>query len=100
MNKIKQRIYEFGRVVNGMTITKNTRIKNSKTIPITFENKIIGQCVINTDDDGVICDGFIYDDNDIIVNNELQIGMFFVNEKHMENNLTILDNIFIANITK
>ena len=100
MNKIKQRIYEFGRVVNGMIITKDTHIKNSKIIPITFENKIIGQCVINTDDDGIVCDGIIYNDNDIIANNELQIGMLFANEKHMKNDLTILDNIFIANITK
>ena len=68
MNKIKQRIYEFGKIVNGMTITKDTHIENLKNIPITFENKIIGQCAINTDDDGIICDGIIYDDD--IINKE------------------------------
>lgn len=99
MNKIKQRIYEFGKIVNGMTITKDTHIENLKNIPITFENKIIGQCAINTDDDGIICDGIIYDD-DIINNDELQIGMCFINEKHIENDLTIIDNIFIVNTTK
>ena len=97
--KIKQKVYEFGRVVNGMVITKNTHIESSKIIPITFENKIIGQCVVNTDDDGIICDGTLYDDN-ISINDKLQIGIFFVNDKHMENDLTILDNIQIANITK
>lgn len=101
MNKIKQRIYEFGRIVNGMTITRDTRIENSKIIPITFEDRIIGQCTINTDDNGIICDGIIYNNNDDIINNdELQIGMCFINKKHIENDLTILDNIHIVNIAK
>lgn len=99
MNKIKQRIYEFGQIVNGMAITKNTYIENSKIIPITFENKIIGQCIIKTDDNGIICDGVIYDD-DIITNNELQIGIVLTNGKHMENDLTVLDNVYITNVTK
>lgn len=98
MNKIKQRIYEFGRIVNGMIITKDTHIGNSKIIPITFEDKIIGQCTINTDDGGIICDGILYDD-DISISN-LQIGISFINDKHIENDLTVLDNIYIANITK
>lgn len=85
-----------------MTITQNTcieNIKNPKTIPIIFESRIIGQCVINTDDDdGIICDGIIYEDN--IVNDKLQIGMFYRNEEHTENDLTIMDNICITNIVK
>lgn len=100
MNKIKQRIYEFGRICNGMTITHNTHIENTdnaKTIPIMFKDKIIGQCTISTDDYGIICDGIIY--NDISVNN-IQIGMFFINEHHYKDDVNILDDIFIANVTK
>ena len=100
MNKFKQRVYEFGRVVNGMVITHNTHIENidnSKVIPITFEDKIIGQCTISTDDYGIICDGITYND---VIDNELSVGTFFINEHHFKDDINILDNISIVNITK
>lgn len=99
MNKIKQRVYVFGQTMSGMVITKNTyieNINNSKIIPIIFENKIIGQCTINTDDNGIICDGITYND---VVDNELVIGVFYINEYHFKDDIKILDNISIKSIT-
>lgn len=99
MNKIKQRIYVFGQIVNGMVITNNIHIENidnSKVIPITFEDKIIGQCTISTDDNGIICDGVTYND---AVDNELVIGVFYINEYHFKDDIKILDNISIKSIT-
>lgn len=103
MNKIKQRVYEFGRVVNGMVITDKTHIENAhnaKVIPITFENTIIGQCTIGTDNDGIVCDGIIYNDDAINIDNEMQVGIFFINKHHFNNDgVNVLDDISIANIT-
>lgn len=103
MNEIKQRVYEFGRVVNGMVITDKTHIENaynSKIIPITFENTIIGQCKIDTDNDGIICNGIIYNDDAINIDNEMRVGIFFINKHHFnDDGVNVLDDISIANIT-
>lgn len=99
MNEVKQRVYRFGQVFSGMVITHNTHIENidnSKVIPITFENKIIGQCTISTDDYGIICDGITYND---VIDNELVIGVFYINEHHFKDDINILDNISIKSIT-
>ena len=101
MNEIKQRVYEFGRIVNGMVITDKTHIENAhnaKVIPITFENTIVGVCKIDTDNDGIICDGIINDDV-INIDNEMRVGTFFINKNHFnDDGVNVLDDISIANI--
>lgn len=101
MNEIKQRVYEFGRIVNGMVITDKTHIENAhnaKVIPITFENTIVGVCKIDTDNDGIICDGIINDDV-INIDNEMRVGIFFINKNHFnDDGVNVLDDISIANI--
>lgn len=104
MNKIKQTVYEFGQpICDEMVITKNTHIENKrgKVIPIIFEDNILGQCVIDTDDNGIICNGVLYNRNDdISVDDELKLGSFFIKESHYEDGLMILDSIQIADIMK
>jgi hypothetical protein len=101
MNEIKQRVYEFGRVVNGMVITDKTHIENAynaKVVPITFENTIVGVCTIDTDNEGIVCDGVINDDMN--VDNEMRVGILFINKHHSDDNgINVLDDISIANIT-
>jgi hypothetical protein len=105
MNKFTQTVYEFGQpICDEMIITKDTCIENkkSKVIPVIFEDKIIGQGVIDTSDDGIICDGVLYSDlygcDDISVDDELKIGMFFIKEEHYEDDLMILYSIQIDSI--
>lgn len=103
MNKFTQTVYEFGHpICDEMIITKNTCIENkkSKVIPIIFEDKIVGQCVVDTDNNGVICDGILYSDDNISIDNELKLGTFFIKEEHYEDDLMVLDKIQIASITK
>ena len=103
MNKIKQTVYEFGQIFNEMVITKDTHIENKKgkVVPIIFGDNILGQCVIDTDDNGIICDGVLYNRNDDInVDDELKLGSFFIKESHYEDDLMVLDSIQIADIMK
>lgn len=104
MNKFTQKtVYEFGQpICDEMIITKNTHIENKKpkVIPIVFEDKIVGQCAVDTDNDGIICDGILYDDYDISIDDELKLGEFFIKEEHYEEDLMVLDKILIASIMK
>jgi len=96
MNKFTQTVYKFGHPICDEIITKDTCIENkkSKVIPVIFEDKIIGQGVIDTSDNGIIFDGVLYGDlYGCSVDDELKLGTFFIKEEHYEDDLMVLDKI-------